>query len=144
MDDQIMSNENTLNNCIICYENINNNYAIIDSEKETKVKYHIHCLDTWLENSKRGIMCDENIKSYSIYNNNNEFIKTIDIFDDPITYIEFDQNIENNPNYVYDREMDIYVERDNNKFQCNSILCISMTIIGIIVICFVKILCDKY
>lgn len=56
--------------CIICYNKINSGdmYAIIDNKHE-KGKYHVNCLEKWLEKSNHGLLSQDEIKSYSVYDN---------------------------------------------------------------------------
>ena len=54
--------------CLICHHvmNIDQPYSILNSPRETS-KYHVECLEQWVDVSNIGILSQEPMKSYSIY-----------------------------------------------------------------------------
>jgi hypothetical protein len=50
--------------CIICYNYIDNIYVKIDGENGI---YHLKCLNEWLKKSNYGILTHNIIQSYTIY-----------------------------------------------------------------------------
>lgn len=57
-----------MDECLICLELIENNYAIVDNEHERGI-YHIQCLEKWLKDSCRGVLSREKPISYIVFNN---------------------------------------------------------------------------
>lgn len=55
--------------CCICYNDIelNKEYAIINNDIEKGI-YHVHCLENWIQTSNNGILTQDKITSYIIFN----------------------------------------------------------------------------
>lgn len=68
----VMSSDNLTDSpdgpaCSICFVKLDDvPYALINDEGE-KGRYHVHCLEKWIQKGTRGIMLDKKINSYSIY-----------------------------------------------------------------------------
>ena len=53
--------------CPICFIELNNSpYAMIDNTSE-KGRYHVECIELWLNRSRNGILTQDKIKGYTIY-----------------------------------------------------------------------------
>lgn len=53
--------------CSICFNKLNDTpYAMINDTGETG-KYHIQCLEQWIQKSNRGTLIDKKTDTYSIY-----------------------------------------------------------------------------
>lgn len=62
--------------CSICFYKLNDTpYAMINDPGETG-KYHVQCLEQWIQKSNRGILIEKKIDSYSIYHED-KLIETI-------------------------------------------------------------------
>jgi hypothetical protein len=59
--------------CIICYEEIRADqiYAMIDQEGES-AKYHVNCIEKWLNKSKNGILIQKPIEKLNLYFGNDK------------------------------------------------------------------------
>jgi len=68
----IMSSDNLTDSpdgpmCGICFIKLDDvPYAMINDDGE-KGKYHVHCLNQWIQKSNRGILIEQKVNSYSIY-----------------------------------------------------------------------------
>ena len=74
--------------CPICLNPINSAclYAMIDNVGETG-KYHIACLQEWLKIKKSGILIQNPISTYTIYDND-QYIITVNVNDNFIMELE--------------------------------------------------------
>ncbi len=66
-----------MDECLICSEDIESQYAIINSEGET-AKYCPKCLELWFTTHKSGILTQTSVESYSIFKDT-ELIQTIKV-----------------------------------------------------------------
>ena len=60
--------------CPICFEKISKNkiYVMIDSEGEN-AKYHVRCIEKWLNKSTNGILTQNQIEKINLNINNETF-----------------------------------------------------------------------
>jgi len=62
--------------CLICLDNINCQYAMIDNIGE-RGQYHSECLEQWIKTSKnRGILTQLPIETYTIFNADQSILRT--------------------------------------------------------------------
>jgi hypothetical protein len=59
------------NLCLICLDEIENQYATINSEGEVG-KYHLTCLQTWFTKNPYGIISRVPVETYTIFENDLE------------------------------------------------------------------------
>ena len=89
--------------CFICYINMDNDvpYAKINNLEETDKKYHLECLEEWINKSGRCVITDGMIESYSLYQNDN-LISTHEVNNVPNTNNTLDVSItlDDYDNYV--------------------------------------------
>jgi len=103
-----------MSECPICLDNIDDDFAVINNLGETG-KYHPNCLQSWLEKSPNGILTNNIVETYSIYNND-KYINTlsinhevINLNDDPFSipiengFINNDSSSCNSDFYCYGR-----------------------------------------
>jgi hypothetical protein len=55
-----------MSECIICTNDIDTRYAVINNRGETG-KYHQDCLELWLTAHRHGILTQTRIETYSIF-----------------------------------------------------------------------------
>jgi hypothetical protein len=66
--------------CVICQTPIDNKtYAFINNDHERGV-YHINCLTEWLERTNTGILSEDKITSYLVFDNGT--VREVTIADD--------------------------------------------------------------
>ena len=70
-----------MSECPICLDKINDEFAVINNLGETG-KYHPNCLQSWLGKSSNGILTNNIVETYSIYNDD-KYINTLSINHDP-------------------------------------------------------------
>lgn len=64
--------------CGICYNKLTDGpYAVINDQAEQDNKYHVQCLEQWVQKSKRGIILEKKIDSYSIYHDDTLVSKNV-------------------------------------------------------------------
>ena len=107
--------------CIICTHEIyiEQPYAMIDNQNE-KGKYHVECLEQWVSKNNNGILTQDKIISYSIYQKNG-VITTINIMDIAKQQIKPQNYIQNQPqNYIqnqpYLNNHPIYAQTHNRVY----------------------------
>lgn len=74
--------------CLICYDDISDDYAIISNEFEKGI-YHTHCLERWLFEGSRGILSREKPKSYIVIKNG----QSNEVLTEDITIVKKQSNI---------------------------------------------------
>lgn len=101
------SNTENDDECLICFKKLDNDvrYAMIDHIDENG-KFCVECLEKWLDKSKCGLITNDKINSYSIYEGNKLIITMPIVYSD----IKEDDNINNNIN----NKMVIIRDSDNN------------------------------
>lgn len=68
---------NSNNECTICFEEIENEYAIISDNVGEQGKYHTKCIEEWLTFSKSGILTQFEIKTVDILTIDGEYVRSI-------------------------------------------------------------------
>jgi len=63
--------------CIICLEEIEDEYAVIHNVNEVN-KLHPECIQKWTEHSSIGIITRDTITNYSVFRND-RYVKTVTI-----------------------------------------------------------------
>jgi hypothetical protein len=92
--------------CGICYDLIQDQYAVIDRIGEKGV-YHVYCLQRWLKTSPLGgILTQSQAKTYSVFNQEKIIAKNVDRYSNTYEY---------DPNYVY-----IWCQFVNERLYCCS------------------------
>ena len=122
--------------CLICSHPLceDQPYAMINNNNE-KGKYHIECLERWLETSNNGLLTQDKIMSYNIYHNNN--------------LIEQKNIISNNTDIIIENlsrnEEENHISNNSSKFECDFstnlskfICCFSITIILLLILMLIK------
>jgi len=127
--------------CGICFVKLDDiPYAMINDDGE-KGKYHIHCLDQWIQKSNRGILIEQKINSYSIYHED-KLIETV-VNNKPSPVID-----NNQPMFVNTSETTILIpsdEEDNSsdfdaespcymQFNKGQIICAGFAVIIVLVV----------
>ena len=82
--------------CLICFHAFEKDsvYAIINSKNEKFKKYHPECLDKWFQIKPKGLFTNENVKTYTIYQNDTKIEEVV---------IPHNLIINNNENYIYEQ-----------------------------------------
>jgi len=99
--------------CLICLDPVNDKYAKIDNISETINKYHIECIDKWLNKSGRGLFTNDQIESYNIYDSNNILetiivLKNLNNFDNGDNHIDGSEVTNYENNLMYDNSRRLY------------------------------------
>lgn len=94
--------------CPICFMSLADSpYAMIDNTAE-KGRYHVECLELWLNKSRNGILTQDKVKSYTVYHQDIQ-IETVKL--KPLTPPRRDRNeqyYQNNDNIRRNEENDDY------------------------------------
>jgi len=101
--------------CIICLYKISDDqpYSMLNTKYE-KAKYHIECLEQWINKSHNGILTQETITSYSIYHKN-KLIETIKV----ITYDHTENDIDLTVPLLQSNKNNQLQSNQNNQLQIN-------------------------
>lgn len=131
--------------CSICYNKLSDSpYAKIDDPGEVG-KFHIQCLEQWMQKSDRGIIVDKKITSYSVYHED----QLIETRINNTTRKNDQQNITIDENNMLDTTQLIadYYEDDSgsdneylchNGFTCGQLVCVGFALIIILIFILVS------
>lgn len=75
--------------CIICYEELRKDeiYAMIDHPGENG-KYHVHCIESWLNRSTNGILIQNPIEKLNLYMDDKQISQMRVYVPEPLTPYE--------------------------------------------------------
>lgn len=93
-----------INNCPICFIDLEDSpYAMINNTSE-KGRYHVECLERWLNKSRNGILTQDKIKGYTVYHEDTqiESIKLPPLI--PLRSNRTSENYESNQRRNYNNE----------------------------------------